>query len=89
MSGKESLGYAMLATTGAESAPSLPARRPPTVAGAAWSLAATASGIGCAYHGVKRNNGSVGWGVAWFFLGSMFFPIAPAIALAQGFGKPE
>lgn len=89
MSGKESLGYAMLATTGAESTVPMPAARAPTLGGAVWGLASTASGAACAYHGVKRNNGSVGWGVAWFFLGSIFFPIAPAIAYAQGFGKPE
>ncbi len=89
MSGKESLGYAMLATTGAESTVPMPTPRRMTVGSAVWGAASTASGIACAYHGVKRNNGSVGWGVAWFFLGSMFFPIVPAIAVAQGFGKPE
>jgi len=42
----------------------------------------------CAYHGYKRNS-SFGWGLAWGMLGDMFPIIAPAIAVAQGFGKPE
>ena len=53
-----------------------------------WGLAATASGAACAYHGYKRNQ-SIGWAIAWFLLGEIFFPLTPAIALAQGFGKPK
>ena len=48
---------------------------------------ATLSGAVSAYHGYRRNN-SVGWGVAWFLLGSMFPVIVPVIAVAQGYGKP-
>ena len=40
-----------------------------------------------AYHGYKRND-SVGWGVVWGLMGGLFPIITPAIALAQGFGKP-
>lgn len=49
------------------------------------SLAGTAAG---AYHGYKRNNGSIGWGIGWGLLGGMFTIIAIPIAIAQGFGKP-
>lgn len=40
------------------------------------------------YHGYKRNRGSVPWALAWGFLGGMFPIVTPAIAVAQGFGKP-
>lgn len=47
-----------------------------------------AASIGiCAYHGYKRNE-SVGWAIGWALLGGLFPIITPAIALAQGFGKP-
>jgi hypothetical protein len=52
------------------------------------SALSSISGAACAYHGYKRNN-SVGWAIGWFFLGSIFFPLTPVIALAQGFGKPK
>lgn len=39
-----------------------------------------------AYHGYKRNR-SVGWAIAWALLGSAFPLIAPAVAVAQGYGK--
>lgn len=51
---------------------------------AALSLAGSVLG---AYHGYKRNN-SVGWAVAWFFLGGFFPFITIPVSLAQGFGKP-
>lgn len=47
-----------------------------------------ASAAASAYHGYKRND-SVGSAVGWFFLGGIFPIITPAIALAQGFGKPK
>lgn len=40
-----------------------------------------------AYHGVKRNNGSLGWGLWWGFAGGLAPVITPAFAFAQGFGK--
>lgn len=52
------------------------------------SALSSISGAACAYHGYKRNN-SVGWAIGWFFLGSIFFPLTPVIAVAQGFGKPK
>jgi hypothetical protein len=53
-----------------------------------WGAAALASAGASAYHGYKRNE-SVGWAVVWGILGSMFPIITPAVALAQGFGKPK
>lgn len=53
-----------------------------------WGVAALASAGASAYHGYKRNE-SVGWAVVWGLLGSMFPIITPAVALAQGFGKPK
>lgn len=57
----------------------------PTVA-ALWGIASVASSGACAYHGYKRNN-SVGWAVGWAVLGGLFPIVAPAIAVAQGFGQ--
>ncbi len=54
----------------------------PTIAGILSIASAAASG----YHGYKRNN-SLGWALWWFFMGSIFPVVTPAIALAQGFGK--
>lgn len=42
----------------------------------------------CAYHGYARHNGSIGAAIGWGLLGGIFFPITPAVAFAQGFGKP-
>jgi hypothetical protein len=53
-----------------------------------WMLAGVVSGGLCAYHGYKRND-SVGWAIVWGLLGGAFPVITPAIALAQGFGKPK
>lgn len=56
--------------------------------GAWWSLS-TVSGILSAYHGFKRNNGSLGWALAWFLMGSALPVVVPVIAFTQGFGQPE
>lgn len=53
-----------------------------------WGVARAASVLASAYHGVRRNNGSIGWGVAWGLLGGVAPIITPAVALAQGFGQP-
>ena len=53
-----------------------------------WSVASAASAGAGAYHGYKRNK-SVGWALWWALMGGAFPVITPAIALAQGFGKPE
>ena len=52
-----------------------------------WGVASTASMVASAYHGVKRNGGSAGWGVGWGLMGALFPIITPAIAIAQGYAK--
>ena len=54
-----------------------------------WKLLAAASIGVSAYHGYKRNNGSIGWGIGWGLLGGMFPVITPSIAFAQGLGKKK
>lgn len=49
-------------------------------------IGGTAGMIAGAYHGYKRNGGSIGWGIGWAILGSMFWPIAIPIMFIQGFG---
>ncbi len=51
-----------------------------------WGVATVASAAASAYHGYRRNQ-SIGWGIGWFLLGSIFPIITPTIAFAQGFGK--
>lgn len=53
-----------------------------------WGVLAAASMGASAYHGVKRNHGSIGYGIWWGLMGSLFPVITPAVAVAQGFGKP-
>lgn len=50
------------------------------------ALAIVSTGLS-AYHGYKRND-SVGWALWWGFCGALFPVVTPAIAFAQGFGKP-
>lgn len=50
------------------------------------SLAGTVAG---AYHGYKRNRGSIGWAIGWAFLGAAFPVITLPVAIAQGYGKPK
>lgn len=54
--------------------------------GKIWGVLSIASGAVSAYHGYKRNN-SLGWGIWWFIMGTVFPVITPAIGLAQGLGK--
>jgi hypothetical protein len=43
-----------------------------------WGLLSLASAGACAYHGVKRNNGSIGWGAWWISTsGCSFFSACP------------
>lgn len=53
-----------------------------------WGALSIASAAVSGYHGYRRNK-SIGWGITWFALGSIFPVITPTIALAQGFGKPK
>ena len=50
-----------------------------------YALSVASSGL-CAYHGYKRNDSLI-WGVVWAVAGAALPVVAPAIALAQGFGK--
>lgn len=70
--------------------PSLGADAPPqegAVTVTVWSVVGTISAALAAYHGYKRNGGSIGWAAWWALMGGMFGPIPVAIAFAQGFGK--
>lgn len=51
----------------------------------AWSLASLVSMGAAAYHGSKRNGGSIGWGIWWGLMGGIFPVITPAIGVGQGF----
>jgi hypothetical protein len=53
-----------------------------TVAGVATIASAALS----AAHGYRRNQ-SVGWGLWWFVMGTVFPIVTPTIAVAQGYGK--
>jgi hypothetical protein len=54
-----------------------------------WGLIAAASSGVSAYHGYKRNNGSIGWAIGWGLLGGLFPVIVPAVAFAQGIGEKK
>lgn len=55
----------------------------------AYAVVMAASGAASAYHGYLRSRGSVGSAVGWGLLGTIFPILTPAVALAQGFGKPK
>ena len=59
-----------------------------TATGAFWEIAIPLSVAASTYHGYKRHSGSLGWALGWGVLGGLFPIITPAVALAQGFGKP-
>lgn len=54
----------------------------------AYSVLSISGTVTGAYHGYKRNK-SIGWAMAWAFLGGMFPVLTIPISLAQGFGKPK
>ncbi len=67
----------------------LPDAAPKLVSTPPWlAYLAVASAAVSGFHGYRRNK-SVGWGIAWFFLGGLFPVIVPTIAVAEGFGKPK
>ena len=57
----------------------------------AWDKTSYFIGLGSSiagvYHGYKRNNGSIGWALAWGLVGGIW-PVAIPLMLAQGFAKP-
>lgn len=58
-------------------------------AGVAVAAVSTASMALSAYHGLKRNRGSIGYAVWWGLMGGMFPVLVPVIAFGQGFAEPE
>jgi hypothetical protein len=56
-----------------------------------YGLLTVASAAASGYHGIKRNHGSIGWGLWWFVMGGLFPIITPVIAIARspGFAKPK
>lgn len=58
-----------------------------------WSIVRKVGIAASAYHGVKRNNGSILAGALWALASWAVFPfhgvIVPIIATAQGFGQPK
>jgi hypothetical protein len=52
-----------------------------------YEVAGVAGAAAGAYHGYKRNNGSVGWAIGWFVFGSFLPWLALPIMFAEGFGK--
>jgi len=56
-----------------------------------WGVLSTASFAASVYHGVKRNHGSIGWGLWWGLMGALFPVVTPVIAFAMppGFAKPK
>lgn len=55
---------------------------------AVWAALSAVSMAACAVHGLRRNNGSIAYGIWWGAMGALFPVISPAIALAQGFAQP-
>lgn len=52
-----------------------------------YGLLGTGALAALTYHGYKRNDDSIGWGLTWGLLGSLAWPVTVPIAFAQGFGK--
>ncbi len=77
------------AATDAAPAPSVAAAYSamPTWWKVGYPLLVTTSGALSLYHGYKRHGGSLGWGLGWFALGTLFPVVTPTVAFAQGFGK--
>lgn len=62
--------------------------REPSPFAYAWSGLSLISGSISAYHGFRRNRGSVPWAIGWGLLGGAFPVIVPVLAYLQGFAKP-
>lgn len=52
-----------------------------------WEIVVPISAALSGYHGYKRNNDDLGWGLGWGLLGGLFPIITPTVAFAQGFAK--
>jgi len=53
------------------------------------SVVIAASAAASAFHGYRRNEGSIGYALLWAGMGLLFPVITPAIAIAEGFAEPE
>lgn len=60
-------------------------RIPWSTVGGALTVASAALS---AYHGYRRNQ-SIGWGLWWFIMGTLFPIVVPVLAVSQGFGQPK
>lgn len=55
---------------------------------ATWrGIATLASAFVSGFHGVRRNGGSVFWGLTWFAAGAALPGLVPLVAVAQGYGE--
>jgi hypothetical protein len=52
-------------------------------------VAGTVGAFAGAYHGYKRNGGSVGWAIGWFIFGGLLPIIALPVMLVEGFGDKK
>jgi hypothetical protein len=86
--GLSSLGRAADSLGQQESGPLTVTLRPTGAMFGVWWSLSTLSGLISAYHGYRRNNGNLGWTLAWFVGGSAFPVIVPVIAFTQGYAKP-
>lgn len=60
----------------------------PAVSTGQMILSLLGAGIG-AFHGARRNGGSVWWGLVWGTAGAAAPVITTGIAVAQGVGRPK
>lgn len=61
----------------------------PTVPPVVKQVGVLSSAVLAAYHGVRRNHGSIFWGVVWFGLGAIFPVLTPIVSVGQGFARPR
>jgi hypothetical protein len=57
--------------------------------GLAWGALSLAAIAAAGFHGVRRHNGSWGWGAWWMFAAGLFPIATTVIAIAQGYGRPK
>jgi hypothetical protein len=81
-------GETIVVSTPAGPVTVMPERKTSSAGSVALGLLATVSMAASAYHGIKRNNGSIPYGIWWGLMGTMFPVITPTIAVAQGYAKP-
>ena len=82
-----------------ETATALTGARVPRLLTGAWAIARgnehftwmnaarAASAFVSGYHGVRRNGGSILWGLVWFAAGAWLPGLVPLVAVGQGYGQ--